>query len=130
MLSAIAVPAGTYPGFGGCDCVLPRSVLDRLVFFCRCDRPVARVQCGTATLHVKVFIIQGFSQFCNLGAARVAAALLSGCCALLRATELRVLLRLEPIFGPPPCEESAAARLLSLPFWRIAAHTASLTHTH
>ena len=74
MLSAIAVPAGTYPGFGGCDCVLPRSVLDRLVFFCRCDRPVARVQCGTATLHVKVFI-QGFSQFCNPGAARVAAAL-------------------------------------------------------
>ena len=109
MLSAIAVPAGTYPGFGGCDCVLPRSVLDRLVFFCRCDRPVARVQCGTAPLHVKVIIIPVF--FHNLQSRRRprccgSAALLSGCCALLRATELRVLLLLEPISGPLLWEEA------------------------
>ena len=116
MLSATGVPAGTYPGFGGCDCVLPRSVLDKLVFFCRCDRPVARVQCGTATLHVKVFIIQGFSQFCNPGAARVAVALLSGCCALLRATELRVLLLLEPISGPLLWEEAWRPVVCRCPF--------------
>ena len=57
----LLLPAGSYAGFGGCDCILPRSELDRLVFSSRCDRPVAQVQCGTATLHVKVIITPGFS---------------------------------------------------------------------